>query len=91
MAQIKNGKTIVKISEAQASALWLALKNRESINHLAVYKSPASRPTYEQVTAADAEVRKIGRKILGKVFDQHSNRHNPIGYRNIHSSMITYI
>lgn len=90
MAQIKDGKTIVKISQKEAFDLWLALKNKESINHLAVYKSPL-QPTADQVTAADAEVRKIGRKILGKKFDQYSNRHNPIGYRNIHSSMITNI
>jgi hypothetical protein len=87
MAQIKNGKTVVKISKEQASALWLALKNKESINHLFVFKSPL-RPTSTQVTAADLTVRKLGRKILGKIFDQHSNRHNPIGWRNIHSSMI---
>lgn len=87
MAQIKNGKTIVKISKEQASALWLALKNSESIKHLAVYKSPL-RPTYKQVEAADLTVRELGRKIIGKGFDQHSNRHNPIGWRNLHSSMI---
>jgi hypothetical protein len=88
MAQIKNGKTVVKISKEQASALWLALKNRESINQLFCSNSPALRPTSKQVIAADSTLRKLGRKILGKGFDQYSNRHNPIGYRNLHSSMI---